>query len=96
MRFIATFGVVLMLALGASTFPESAAISSVGAGSVVSAQQPQPPSVPEAKVDIHVNRSTAAWWTSPVWIAIGAIGVVLLVLIVAMVMRGGGTTVIKE
>jgi hypothetical protein len=96
MRFVLTIGAVLVLALGASTLPESTAISSAGAGSVVSAQQPQPPSVPETKVDINVDRGASVWWASPIWIAIGAIAVVLVVLLVAMIVRGGGTTVIKE
>ena len=48
-------------------------------------------------IDIDVNRrGGGAWWNNPMWIAIGVIGLVLLVVIVAMIARGGGTTVIKE
>ena len=49
-------------------------------------------------VDINVNKGSGGgdWWASPVWIAIGAIGLVLLVVIVAMIARGGGTTIVKE
>ena len=50
---------------------------------------------PTIDVDI-VEGGGGAWWTNPVWIAIGIIGLVLLVVIVALAARGGGTTVIKE
>ena len=48
-------------------------------------------------VDINVGHSGgAAWWTNPIWIAIGVIALVLLIVVVAMAARGSGTTVIKE
>ena len=51
--------------------------------------------VKDINVDINVNHGHA-WYRSPVWIAIGVISVVLLVVIVAMISRGGGTTIVKE
>ena len=36
------------------------------------------------------------WWQSPIWIAIGVIALVLLIMLIVMATRGGGTTVIKE
>jgi hypothetical protein len=51
--------------------------------------------VKDITVDVNVNHGHA-WYRSPVWIAIGVIAVVLLVVIVAMISRGGGTTIIKE
>lgn len=53
----------------------------------------------QGKLDIDINTHSGAggaWWASPIWIAIGAIALVLLILIVVMAARGGGTTVIKE
>jgi hypothetical protein len=47
-------------------------------------------------VDINTHSSGGAWWTNPIWIAIGVIALVLLVVIIAMAARGSGTTVIKE
>jgi hypothetical protein len=47
-------------------------------------------------IDINTNSGGGAWWTSPIWIAIGAIALVVLILIVVMAARGSGTTVIKE
>jgi hypothetical protein len=52
--------------------------------------------VPRADVDIDVNRGGGAWYTSPTWIAIGVIALVLLIVIVAMAARGGGTTIVRE
>jgi hypothetical protein len=53
----------------------------------------------QGKIDVDINThggGAAAWWTNPIWIAIGAIALILLILIVAMASRGSGTTVIKE
>lgn len=36
------------------------------------------------------------WWTDPVWIASGIVALVLLVLMLTLSARAGGTTVIKE
>ena len=47
-------------------------------------------------VDIKTNGGGGAWWTNPIWIAIGVVALVLLIVIVAMAARGSGTTVIKE
>jgi len=53
----------------------------------------------QGKVDVNINTHSGgggAWWTNPIWIAIGVVALVLLVIIVAMAARGSGTTVIKE
>ena len=47
-------------------------------------------------VDINTHSGGGAWWTNPLWIAIGIIALVLLIVIIAMAARGSGTTVIKE
>jgi hypothetical protein len=50
----------------------------------------------DAKVDISVNDHKAgAWYTNPVWIAIGIIALVLVIALIAMAGRGRDTTVIK-
>lgn len=48
------------------------------------------------EVDINTHSGGGAWWTNPIWIAIGVIALVLLIVIIAMAARGSGTTVIKE
>lgn len=52
----------------------------------------------QGKIDIDINTHSGggAWWTNPVWIAIGAIALVLLIVLIVMAARGSGTTVIKE
>jgi hypothetical protein len=54
---------------------------------------------PSGQLDVDVDIGQGGgggFWADPVWIAVGAIAIVLLVVIVAMAARGGGTTVIKE
>ena len=53
----------------------------------------------QGKVEVDINTHSGgggAWWANPIWIAIGAIALVLLILIIVMSARGSGTTVIKE
>lgn len=95
MRFVLAVMAVLVLTVGMSAVPVPGP-ATLGGSSVVAAQQQQPVT-PKAEIDIHVNRSGGgAWWRSPVWIAIGVIALVLLVVIIALIARGGGTTVIKD
>jgi len=57
--------------------------------------QNQPPPVapaPEKKdVDVTVKHETTTWTVSPVWLAIGIIGAIVLVLLIGMAVRGSGT-----
>jgi hypothetical protein len=84
MRFlIASLALVAVMCLGPLAMP------------ALALAQGQPA---QGKLDIDINTHSGggAWWTSPIWIAIGAIALVLLILIIVMAARGGGTTVIKE
>lgn len=97
MRFMVAFVVVLGIAIGVSALPAPGLTTITGHSYVVAAQQqPSTPGKVDIEIDINRNRGGGAWWTNPMWIAIGVIGLVLLVVIVAMIARGGGTTVIKE
>jgi len=52
--------------------------------------------VQDAKIEVDINDNKGgAWYTNPVWIAIGIIALVLIVLLVAMAGRGRDTTVVK-
>lgn len=96
MRYVVAFAVVLGIAAGVSR-PVVPGLGLAAGPTVVAAQQqPNPPAKPGVNVDINVHRSGGAWWASPTWIAIGVIAFVLLVLIIVLASRGGGTTVIKE
>ena len=53
--------------------------------------------VQDAKIEVTTNRSSrGAWYTQPVWIAIGVIALVLVIALIAMAgRRRDNTTVIK-
>ena len=56
----------------------------------------QPGGKLDVNIDVNKGGGGGDWWANPVWIAIGVIALVLLVVIVAMSTRGGGTTIVKE
>jgi hypothetical protein len=81
-----------LLGLAAAGNLATPALAAADSGYVLAmAQQPG-----QYSVDIDVNSAAAAWWTNPLWIGIGVVALVLLVVIIALAVRGGGTTVIKE
>ena len=85
MRFlIASLMLVAAMTLGPAVMP------------ALALAQGQPPVQGKVDVDINTHSSGGAWWTNPIWIAIGVIALVLLIVIIAMAARGSGTTVIKE
>jgi len=98
MRFttkIMTAGAALVLATApvaprAQATPLPITVSAVSAAtSVVAAVQ-------DAKIDVNINENKGgAWYTNPVWIAIGIIALVLLIALIAMAGRGRDTTVVK-
>ena len=51
--------------------------------------------VQDAKIEIKTTDSHGAWYTQPVWIAIGIIALVLIIALIAMAGRRGNTTVVK-
>ena len=52
--------------------------------------------VQDAKIEVDVDDNTGgAWYTNPVWIAIGIIALVLIIALIAMAGRGRDTTVVK-
>ena len=75
--------------LPAVTAPSVRTVTSIGVTSLATTTQ-------DAKIDINVNDHKAgAWYTNPVWIAIGIIALVLIIALIAMAGRGRDTTVIK-
>jgi hypothetical protein len=88
MRFlIASLMLVAVICLGPIAMP------------ALALAQGQPAQPAQGKLDININTHStggAAWWTNPIWIAIGVIALVLLIFLIAMAVRGGGTTVVKE
>lgn len=59
-------------------------------------QPPQPPQPPSGRLEIDIDTEEGgAWYTNPVWMAIGAIALVLIIALAVMAGRGGGTTVVR-
>lgn len=59
----------------------------------------QPGGVPSGEIDIDITERTVGagdWWANPVWIGVGIVALILLIVIVALATRGGGTTIVKE
>jgi len=52
----------------------------------------------QINVDVDLNRGHGggAWWTNPMWIAIGVIALVVLILLIVMATRSDRTTIVKE
>jgi hypothetical protein len=50
-------------------------------------------------VDININKGNSGnagrWYANPMWIAIGALAVILVLVLIVMIGRGGGTTVVR-
>jgi hypothetical protein len=91
----------LMLSLW--SVPSTAAVSSHGTTVVALQQQPSgggAQAQPGGKldIDINVNRNGGGsrWYANPMWIAIGALAVIVLIVLIVMAARGGGTTIVRE
>jgi hypothetical protein len=68
---------------------EAAMVEQSGTLVVAQAQPPQ--------IDVQITEQRGgAWYASPVWIAIGVLGLVVLILLIVMAARGGGTTVVRD
>ena len=84
------FGLLLIPAIdaGSSVASGSALVPVVHAADSVEAAQPP-------QINVEVNKGGGRrWYASPVWIAIGVIGGVLVLMLIVMALRGG-TTVVK-
>jgi hypothetical protein len=79
-----------LLGLAAAGNPATPALAAADKPyALAMAQQPG-----QYSIDIDVNGADEAWWTNPLWIGIGVVALVLLAVIIALAVRGGGE--IKE
>lgn len=69
---------------------------------VVALQQPAAGSAqaqPSGKVDVDINVNRGGhggrWYANPLWIAIGALALIVLIALIVMAGRGGGTTIVR-
>jgi len=91
------------LMLSVWSTPSVAAVGSSHDATVVALQQPSSggaaPAQPGGKLDVDINvnhHSGGRWYANPVWIAIGALSLIVLIVLIVMAARGGGTTVIRD
>ncbi len=88
----------LGLLLGLLVAPAGLALAAPSGTAVVTSADAYQDQQPSAKIDVDINRGGGgAWYTSPVWLAIGGLALVVLVLLVVSATRGGGggTTVVR-
>ena len=76
----------------AGVVPTITAVAITPAAHVVAAVLNQDPKV---DVTIRTNDSRGAWYTQPVWIAIGVIALVVIILLAVVAGRRNTTTVVK-
>ena len=87
--------VALVMAMGLLAAPIMAA-APLPATTAIDTQQSQPVQPPTGSIDVDINADdSGAWYTSPVWIAIGVVALVLIIALIVMAGRGGGTTVVR-
>jgi hypothetical protein len=95
------FGIALALGLAiaipapASALDLSSTAIAAGPSSIVAVADFQPDGK-DLKVDINVNRGGGKWYANPIWMAIGGLAVLVLLILIVMAVRGGGTTIVKE
>lgn len=75
-----------------SAVPDGVVAASSTTVVVDDAAQQQPPT----DIDVDIGQEGGAWYTSPMWIAIGAIALVVIILLIVMAGRGGGTTIVRD
>jgi hypothetical protein len=94
-RFLMSIGVVFGLLMVPAIDSASAVASGPSFSAVVQAAELPSAEVAQApQINVEVSKGGGRWYASPVWIAIGVIGGVLLIMLVVMALRGG-TTVVK-
>lgn len=91
MRFVIALLAVFGLLVGSAMIPVAASTES---GYTLALDDQQTPSG-RLEIDIDTNEGGGAWYTSPLWIAIGVIALVLVILLIVLASRGGGTTIVR-
>ena len=105
MRLGMFLSLAFALMLSVWSTPSVAAVGSSHDATVVALQQPSSggaaPAQPGGKLDVDINvnhggSGAARWYANPLWIAIGALALIVLIVLIVMAARGGGTTVIRD
>src|SRR5262249_41148430 len=87
----ALISLAFMLVVGAAA-PRTPMTSALPAAITVSASMSYDLQNPgrDINVDVNASRSNGAWYRNPVWIAIGALALVVLILIIVLATLGRG------
>jgi hypothetical protein len=90
------FAIVVLMAAGLLIGSAAAPAVAIAASSdyALTADDQQQPTG-RLEVDVDTDQG-GAWYTSPMWIAIGVIALVLLIVLIVMATRGGGTTIVRD
>jgi hypothetical protein len=75
---------------GSSAAPEMAIGTAVLDAHALEAQEG-----PQIKVEINKGGGDRMWYANPLWMAIGGLALVMLIVLIVMATKGGGTTVVK-
>lgn len=94
MRFVIALLATFALLVGAAAPLAATAVSTTNSETVLALDAQQAPTG-RIEVDIDTDNDGGAWYMSPVWIAIGAIALIVLILLIVTASRGGGTTVVR-
>ena len=86
---------VLGLTIGSAAAAPVLTMAAAGEGLTLSVDQGQPPSG-QLDIDIDTRSDTGAWYTSPIWIAIGVVALLVIIALIVTATRGGGATIVKE
>lgn len=92
-RLFVSFGIVLGLLMIPAVDGGASASSGTALSPVVYAAATDASQAPQINVEIDKG---GKWYASPIWIAIGVIAAVLVLILLVMAFRGGGTTVVHR
>jgi hypothetical protein len=102
MRLGMFLSLAFALMLSVWSTPSLAAVAGSHGTTVVALQQPagggaqaQPSGKVDVDINVNHNGGGGRWYANPMWIAIGALAVIVLIALIVMAGRGGGTTVVK-
>ena len=96
LSIVVLFAVTIVLGVVAQTSVKAQGLRVAVLSSSVTGAQDQPAG--KLDIDIDVNKGAGGagrWYENPVWLAIGGQAVIVLLALIIMAGRGGGTTVVK-
>jgi hypothetical protein len=96
LSMLVLLAITLVLGTVAQTSVEAHVLQTAVLSSSVADSQGQPDG--KLDIDIDINKGGGGggrWYENPMWIAIGGLAAILVLALIIMAGRGGGTTVVK-